>query len=503
MTKLIKTLTLLIAMSSCQFLVAYPADNTLSIRARGTDGSESITLSVGGIQVQSWTLSTEMQTYMVTTSLSGEIEVTFTNDGSNRDVQIDYIQVNSEARQAEDQTYNTGVYANGSCGGGTNSEWLHCNGAIRFGNVNSGENNSLVVAINAGSSTTVTYQNVQYQGDRFSTGGSRYSTSDPISGTNEDALFQTERYGAYTYEVPVTEAVYSVNLHFAELYWEGAGERLFNVMVEGVSVFNNMDLYSQVGHDTAFSTSIDDILVSDGQLTIQIESLVDNGTLSGFSIYSEKGKLDEPIDNGEFCPDNTPCRILPLGDSITDGFGIPGGYRIELFRQSLLAGFSIDFVGGSTNGPSTVDGVPFPRSPEGHSGWTISQINNIVNQGAVEVGADIILLHIGTNDIIGNASNAPSNLANLLDNIISRTPNSLLVVSNIIPLPSSPVAINLYNAQIPAMVTSRAAEGANIIFVDQFTGFPNSELSDGIHPNQVGYARMAHKWFDAIAEYLK
>jgi endo-1,4-beta-xylanase len=36
-------------------------------------------------------------------------------------------------RQAENQTYNTGVYQNGACGGGSGrSEWLHCNGAIGF-----------------------------------------------------------------------------------------------------------------------------------------------------------------------------------------------------------------------------------------------------------------------------------------------------------------------------------------------------------------------------------
>jgi hypothetical protein len=49
-------------------------------------------------------------------------------------VQVDYIQVNSSTRQSEAQTYNTGLYANGSCGGGSNSEWMHCNGAIGYGN---------------------------------------------------------------------------------------------------------------------------------------------------------------------------------------------------------------------------------------------------------------------------------------------------------------------------------------------------------------------------------
>ena len=39
----------------------------------------------------------------------------------------------NETRQAENQTYNTAVWQNNSCGG-SNSEWMHCGGAIGFGN---------------------------------------------------------------------------------------------------------------------------------------------------------------------------------------------------------------------------------------------------------------------------------------------------------------------------------------------------------------------------------
>ena len=66
-------------------------------------------------------------------AMSGGITVHFTNDSGNRDVQVDYIQVNGQTRQSEQQSYNTGLYANGSCGGGGYSEWMHCNGAIGYG----------------------------------------------------------------------------------------------------------------------------------------------------------------------------------------------------------------------------------------------------------------------------------------------------------------------------------------------------------------------------------
>jgi endo-1,4-beta-xylanase len=109
-------------------------NKSFTVRARGTVGGESITLRVNNNNVATWTLGTGMQNYTASTSLSGGITVAFTNDSGNRDVQVDYIIVNGQTRQSEAQTYNTGLYANGSCGGGSNSEWMHCNGAIGYGN---------------------------------------------------------------------------------------------------------------------------------------------------------------------------------------------------------------------------------------------------------------------------------------------------------------------------------------------------------------------------------
>src|SRR5512141_709254 len=53
------------------------------------------------------------------------------------------------------------------------------------------------------------------------------------------------------------------------------------------------------------------------------------------------------------CPtDGSPCKIMPFGDSITDGFGVPGGFRVELFRLAHQAGKNVTFVGTGSNGPA-------------------------------------------------------------------------------------------------------------------------------------------------------
>ena len=47
-------------------------------------------------------------------------------------------------------------------------------------------------------------------------GGSTYSRTTPISGTNDDVLYQSERYGNFAYNVPLPNGHYVVTLHFAE-----------------------------------------------------------------------------------------------------------------------------------------------------------------------------------------------------------------------------------------------------------------------------------------------
>ena len=129
--------------------------NSISIRARGTTGAESLSLRVDDSNVATWTLTTSYQDYSATTALTGSITVAFTNDdGSGRDVQVDYIVVNGQTRQAEAQSYNTGFYTNGSCGGGGFSEWLHCNGVIGFGNVSGGDGGGPLPAFFVGNITT-------------------------------------------------------------------------------------------------------------------------------------------------------------------------------------------------------------------------------------------------------------------------------------------------------------------------------------------------------------
>lgn len=217
-------------------------------------------------------------------------------------------------------------------------------------------------------------------------------------------------------------------------------------------------------------------------------------------------ETSEPSDGFQPCPAADPCKVLPLGDSITEGmrrtgsgYEFNGGYRVPLFELAVADGKNITFVGSRSNGPDTVAGKPFPKAHEGTSGIKTAALAMASNK--YKDGPHIVLLHIGTNDMQGPVDDAVDALDTFLDQIIEEVPDALLVVAQVIPLSGSQ-AVQTFNAAIPAMVEERASAGAHIIMVDQFTNFPEAELGDGVHPSLEGYERMAGVWYDAIESYL-
>ncbi|SCF03682.1 Cellulase/cellobiase CelA1 [Micromonospora matsumotoense] len=190
---------------------------------------------------------------------------------------------------------------------------------------------------------------------------------------------------------------------------------------------------------------------------------------------------------------NGGVRVMPLGDSITDGFNVPGGYRIELWQRLVADGYRVDFVGSMFNGPSNLG----DHDHEGHSGWTISQVDaNVVNWLRTTTPRTV-LLHIGTNDMY-NASGAPARLSTLIDKITNTAPNADVFVATIIPRNGTESAVRTFNAAIPGIVQSKVSAGKRVHLVDMFSAVGTADLADGLHPNATGYRKMATTWYNAL-----
>jgi lysophospholipase L1-like esterase len=171
-----------------------------------------------------------------------------------------------------------------------------------------------------------------------------------------------------------------------------------------------------------------------------------------------------------------------------------------LFHKALMAGQKITYTGTLQNGPTTVDGMPFPRRYEATSGITISGISmQITKNKTLDMPADIVLIHIGTNDMYMTPAGAPDRLASLIEQIAAGLPNALIAVAKIIPLASGAAAVTTYNNAIPGVVAKEVAAGHHVIVVDLNTGFPpGSMFMDAVHPTQAGYNWMGDRWYDAV-----
>ncbi len=235
---------------------------------------------------------------------------------------------------------------------------------------------------------------------------------------------------------------------------------------------------------------------------------------------------------------NGKMRIMPLGDSITQGVVNSNGCdpdgncpiaddRIG-YRKTLIADLKVNypavFVGSQANG-SGAGLIPPDDRHEGHPGWcagpngadpTYCASQSIASNIISWLDAnppDILLVHVGTNSFTTSASDVQL----LLDNIdtweASNYPVTVFLARILDDVPNylTDKDTTTFNNNVECMVTGQIAgiacgspgrindrvimvnmeTGAGILYGD---GAPGPDMGDNVHPNDSGYGKMANKW---------
>jgi len=111
-----------------------------------------------------------------------------------------------------------------------------------------------------------------------------YNSGLQISGTEEDVIYQSEKYGSVGYKVRIPNGNYDIKLMFAENYFDNSGSRVFDVYLEHKRVIEFLDIYNEVGKNAALVKEITNVQVNDEVLDIQFAEEVDESLINGIVI---------------------------------------------------------------------------------------------------------------------------------------------------------------------------------------------------------------------------
>lgn len=129
--------------------------------------------------------------------------------------------------------------------------------------------------INAGGSETNDHHSKTYLEDQYFLSGSIFKTTQQIANTEDDALFQSERWAKdLEYSIPLANGSYQVTLNFAEIYFNEAGKRVMDITANGQDVYKNFDIFSEAGGKNVAISKTFTIDVENGSLELALNGVV-------------------------------------------------------------------------------------------------------------------------------------------------------------------------------------------------------------------------------------
>lgn len=204
-------------------------------------------------------------------------------------------------------------------------------------------------------------------------------------------------------------------------------------------------------------------------------------------------------------------RLMPIGDGVVAGTGSStsdvGGFRPNLYQFISTNGIPIDFVG------SLDDGLSVDPHHEGHSGTTVSDLNQNLGTSLQLSRPHVVLLHLGTEELAqsGDVNNVLNGLSTTIDLIHGFSSETEIFVSSLIPSTDFLINANItsLNSQLQTLVDDKESQGVNVTLIDvnqayqQIPDWQNNYMSSNIFPNDSGYGFLAQIYLNAILTISK
>ncbi len=201
-------------------------------------------------------------------------------------------------------------------------------------------------------------------------------------------------------------------------------------------------------------------------------------------------------------------KICPLGDSITRG-GLETdsaypSYRYHLWSMLRNGGYDVDFV-GSTSEPNFQRFV-FDQDHDGHSGYTSEKLANDMDRILMNYTPDIVLLYIGTNDVLQQVpmSDRMRYMGRIVSSLRQKNPNVKIVIAQISPTADTfrndYAELVKFNQELVTYAQGATSTASPIVIVDMYTAWSTElfDQPDGIHPSTDGEAQLAQRWANAL-----
>jgi hypothetical protein len=207
---------------------------------------------------------------------------------------------------------------------------------------------NIALAIDAGGGAVDNWvADTDYSGGSVVTVNNNIDTSH-VSNPAPEAVYQSQRYGAdLSYTIPqlIPKGSYSVRLEFAESFWTGPGDRLFNVTINGTQVLSNFDIFKAAGGENiaiaeTFATNAD----ASGNITIGFAATRNEATIAGIAILESGNSTPSPSpSHGDVMPwvyselwsSSSPFKTTVAAQKANGATVVPHQYMDSLWNQGI------------------------------------------------------------------------------------------------------------------------------------------------------------------------